>query len=296
VDRMLPYGGLTILCGKQGAMKSLFAMYAARKMTFAFPDGQFLGREIPQDVPVLYIDRENPESTISERSRLSGMIGRSSLFYWGDWCPDETPEPDNIRLLEFAQQYKGYIIFDSLQDWYGDASEIDNTAMVKLMHRFKRLARLGSGVLILHHDAKYGDTGWRGATGIVALSDMAISAAKNKDTGNVELRTLRFRMCADWELDFRVDFNRQGGHHAMDVVKDETVAEAAAEAAYEKKMAEESEQAEVTKLGDAITANPQTTIADLLREGHGPTDTRLKRLAGIAGWHYTVKTKWTKIK
>ncbi len=109
------------------------------------------------DVPVLYIDRENPQEMIGSRLRRMGMVASSNFLYWGDGDPDptkDTPEVTDRRLEEWMKRTGGLIVFDSLQDWYGDAKEIDNTAMVKLMHGFRRLARLGAGVVILHHVAK----------------------------------------------------------------------------------------------------------------------------------------------
>src|SRR5260370_29168150 len=119
--------------------------------------------------------------------------------------------------------------------------------MVKLMHRCKRLARAGAGVLILHHDAKYSESGWRGATGIIALSDMAIAAAKNKEKNLIELRTLRFRMCQDWELDFHIRFEESPPpdsnepHYSITVDRDETAAEAVAQAKAAKQVVEEKQ-------------------------------------------------------
>jgi len=248
VDDMFPYGGLSIYCGKQGGMKSLFALFLAKAVASASDPGitwedeklhrtdssTFLGRRIPHNVPVLYIDRENPEGMVSDRARAMGIIANRRLRYWGDWS-SQTPEIDDPRLMEFARREKGFIIFDSLQDWYGDASEIDNTAMVALMGKFRRLARAGAGVLVLHHQAKYRQGVFRGGTAIVALTDMAFNANKSeRDVNVIELRAERFRMCAEWEIDFQVHWNAGEQHHnqkfyQFEVLRDEAASHAARE-------------------------------------------------------------------
>src|SRR5439155_7742440 len=131
------------------------------------------------------------------------------LFYWGDWAQEPVPAPDDVRLLEFAAR-GGYIIFDSLQQWLEGENENDTTAMVRLMNKFKRLARIGAGVLLLHHnnkdDRKTGKSSFRGSTAIVAVADMAIAITKTDDD-TLQLRAERFRMCAPWEMDFKVNFD-----------------------------------------------------------------------------------------
>ena len=239
VDRMLPYGCVSILCSPQGGQKTTFALSLSRAVTnpIAF-DFKFLGRDImpharrkvgdgayagSPDVPVLYIDRENPKEMIGSRLRRMGMVASSNFLYWGDGDPDptkDTPEVTDRRLEEWMKRTGGLIVFDSLQDWYGDAKEIDNTAMVKLMHGFRRLARLGAGVVILHHVAKATNitdmkTFYRGGTGIVSIPEMAIGLIKDEDSGLLRLGEIRFRMCPTWEMTAKLDWEAEdgrGGH------------------------------------------------------------------------------------
>src|SRR2546425_183010 len=107
--------------------------------------------------------------------------------------------------------------------------------MVHLMQKFKRLARRCAGVLLLHHDAKYGEAGFRGATGIPALTDMSIKVRKEEMDGytHVELREIRFRDCGTWEMDLRVDFaagTKRGlaPYYDVSVTRDDTGPEAKA--------------------------------------------------------------------
>ncbi len=87
---------------------------------------------------------------VSERSRGAAISANASFGYWGEWEPEPLPEPDDPRLLEFVAQGR-FIVFDTLQDWYPpNFNEIDNAKMVELMRKFRRLARMGAGVLMLN--------------------------------------------------------------------------------------------------------------------------------------------------
>lgn len=234
VDRLLPYGCLTMLVGSQGSMKSMFAMYVAQAISGGHRD--FLGRTIISDkekhgVPVLYIDRENPEAEVSNRARYMGIWANANFTYWGDFNKDgQTPEIDDDRLLDWAHKHNLFFIIDSLQDWYGDENENDNSAMVKLLGKFRKLARAGAGVLLLHHKNAGGERA-RGGTSITNLTDMAIKAGKNVDDPNtIELREERFRMCGGWEIDVKAhwdagEMHDSQKHYQLELLRDQLVSE-----------------------------------------------------------------------
>lgn len=322
VDRVLPYGGLSIICGSQGSMKSLLAMFAAQAVS-RVPFGeitvsltergeprlgakhQFLGRSILHGVPVLYVDRENPEGMVSERARRMGILGNRDFIYWGDWS-EQTPELDDPRLMEFARRKKGLIVFDALQDWYGDAKEIDNTAMVKLMGQFRKLARAGAGVLVLHHQDKYKHSGFRGGTAIIALTDMAIAAGKSEaDPDVLELRPERFRMCAGWEMDVRVHWtagerHRHAHYYQLEVLKDELVSNAVAQAKAEEQAKSEAKEIKLQEDAEAVATligqNPRWSARTLERKLNGKVRrSRMESLAKIHGWFWDADSKsWIK--
>jgi hypothetical protein len=108
--------------------------------------------------------------------------------------------------------------------------------MVKLMHGFRRLARAGAGVLILHHVAKTKKSDdnigelledmsalYRGGTGIVSIPEMAIGLVKHDDPEDpsesrslLTLGEIRFRMCPEWQITAAIDWaneehGRRGG-------------------------------------------------------------------------------------
>jgi hypothetical protein len=204
VDRMLPYGGLLLFSGKYGAFKSLWALFMAAGIeagTVVF------GRKVLRKIPVLYVDRENHQQTVGER-RVGIGLPENAVRYWGDWLEDTPiPDLDDPRLAEFAIKEKGVIVFDSLTDWLNGANENDPSAMTDIMRKFRRLARLGAGVILLHHADKY-RAGYRGTTAIPAGVDMALKAAKT-DEGVLQIREEKFRMCKSWEMDVTFDFKGQ---------------------------------------------------------------------------------------
>lgn len=202
IYQLLPHGCYLLITGKFGGTKSLTALNLAKGIEAG---GIILGRKVTGKTPVLYVDRENPRDVIGVRRAKLG-IPDNQIRYWGDWIDGmETPNLDDPRLAEFAVREKGVIIFDSLTDWLEGESENDPSKMTEVSRKFRRLARLGAGVIVLHHDNKNG-AGYRGSTAIPAGSDMAIKMAKNEMTNVIEIRTERFRMCAPWEMDIVYDF------------------------------------------------------------------------------------------
>jgi hypothetical protein len=218
------------MTGKFGGTKSLTALVLAAGIERG---GTVFGRKVTGKTPVLYVDRENPRETIGIR-RASLNIPSDQIRYWGDWIDGmETPNLDDPRLAEFAIREKGVIVFDSLTDWLEGESENDPSKMTEISRKFRRLARLGAGVIVLHHDNKNG-AGYRGSTAIPAGSDMALKMEKNERTGVVEIRTERFRMCESWEMDIVYDFNSSPWTCA--VLKDQS-----AKDGYRKESADETE-------------------------------------------------------
>jgi len=318
IDRLLPFGGLSILCSKQGGNKSLLALLAAKAITGAIqsPDDEhstlafdvsadfaadnhkripfdgttFLGRAVPRPYPVYYIDRENGESEVTRRRLRIGLLARDNLRYWGDWNDwtdprKATPDaPDDPRLLEIAAKEKAFFVFDSLQDWYGEISEIDNSEVVALMNKFKRLARVGAGVLVLHHDAKFGDTGYRGATGFVGVPDMSIGLEKNGDIST--LRAIRFRQCANWLMDFKIHYTPHEDKvrtWSVEVLLDQTESDAIAAAKKEKAEKASKAEADALAVAELIEKDPYISQGDLAR-AMKTSEKRVKRLAGLEGW------------
>jgi hypothetical protein len=346
VDRMLPYEGLAEIAGTQGSAKSLLAMMIGR----AVANGHFTlfqgldpaeppavaGRELWTNVqtnwfepvkgmaikvserprtPVLYLDRENPEAEVNRRREQLGIIGGNDFIYWGAWNKNgEPPEPDDPRLLEWARREKGLIIFDSLQQWYGDANENDNTMMGELMRKFQRLARMCAGVLLLHHYRKEADAA-RGGTVITSIPDMTISLVKEHigDIDVCKLGEIRFRISSKWTMEYHMrwvrnedekpSFGLMPTHWIQVSVKaDDMEAEAI-------RKKDEHEEAVAAFIDKTLSEDPNLTMRAVVDKGREAfTDSRifmgagssplnkLKKRAADAGWSYDKdrEPRWTK--
>lgn len=314
VARMIPYGGQTILCGKKGSTKTLFAQFLTKYLTAPMPK-QFLGRKIEghwasaaeideageisfrsdapiAPVPVLYIDRENSRATVGNRRSKIGILGRNNYYYWGDWLAQDDfsgenypPGPDDPRVLKWAMRTRGFIVFDSLARFMGSLKENDNGDMTTLMTKFQRLARLCAGVLILHHTAKPSQDGpvqkdGRGADAITSVPDMSIYLTKLKDDAGEEihrLEAIRFRDTAEWILDYKMNWNTDGtGNYGIGVVRDELVSEVAKRKGVEKVAVKEQKESEKA----AAKEKAATTLEPLLAEN---PDRSLRELSGATG-------------
>ena len=291
IENMLPYGCLTMLVGSQGSMKTMLAMYAAQAIAGHTPGRTFLGRKVMHGIPVLYIDRENPEAEVSNRARYMGIMGNRNFIYWGDFNKGgQTPEVDDPRLLDWAHQHNLLIVFDSLQDWYGDENENDNSAMVKLLGKYRKLARAGAGVLLLHHKNAAGERA-RGGTSITNLTDMAIKAGKNADDSNIiELREERFRMCGGWEIDLKAHWDAGERHnfqkhYQLELLRDQLTSEVVRS---NKAKQEEKSQAkgdkDKTDTARILDAIKETGLAPATLSGRlSISRDRLNRLVAKAG-------------
>jgi AAA domain/CHC2 zinc finger len=309
VHEIFPYGCLTLLSGKQGSMKSLIALAAAKAITGApmkadtsigfdgngnrteCAKAKFLGRDILHEIPVLYVDSENPQSEVSKRKEMLGILGRRNFYYWGEWEHGDKSVPsavDDPRILAFADA-GGYIMYDSLQDWYGDASEIDNAQMTKLMNKFKHVARRGAGACILHHTPKYGEAGYRGCTAIVAVPDMAIRVSKN-DSGVLEFREERFRMCGGWEIDAKFHFG--SSYYELELKRDESLSAVARRTEIAKRQKEDNDEKDAERVVAEITKTPDagpTAISKHLQPRIG--EPRVEKLAKSKGWVWSKEQK-----
>jgi hypothetical protein len=335
IDRMIPYGCLTVLYGEKGAAKSLFSLFMAKYLSAPMPK-QFLGRQIAGEaavrgwetegeeedftesefcapVPVLYLDRENPRATIGERRGKIGLLARKEFKYWGDWLSQERlsadPEkidpcgPDDPRLLKWAARTRGFIVFDSLQQWYGDLNENSNGEMAQLMNKFKALARRCAGVLILHHMAKPAADGprqkdGRGAGVITSIPEMSMCLEKLDVDGEEILRLGpgRFRCCAPWQLDFKINWNADGnGSYSIwpvsDKLKSELSKQAAGKKAAKKSAKQEKVSEEAEKVGKFVRANPGASARKIAEET-GINRDQVTKLAALADCEKRADGKW----
>ena len=314
IDQFIPYGSITMFAGAGGSMKSWLMMQAAQRIS-SRPDGHdselehvsatslekpdvptFLGRKVMYGVPVLYVDRENQEGEVGRRASMVGILGNSRFHYLCENATQLAPELDDERLAEFAEKEKGLIIFDSLQDWYGQADENNNSQMATIISKMRRLARLGAGVLFIHHLNATGERA-RGGTTITNLTDMAFNVSKNRSTGIITIKEERFRMCGSWEMTVKPNWIRHPGKLAWEVIADK------GEALIQKEQAEENAE-EVAKVRAVIKACPNLAPSSWAGSkrakeilGGSMNTAKILRLTKSDGWAFDPNAedglKWT---
>jgi hypothetical protein len=205
VDKMLLEHGLHLFSGKPGAMKTMLAIMLSR----AVATGEtFMDRaNMSVDIPVVYVDKENPEAEVRRRCRALGLLDLDNFYIWGDWDADNPPPAsmDDPRLIECARRDGAFFIFDSLSSYLNGSEENSSTDMMLLMTKARQLARSCAGVIILHHQAKNGPDASRGSGSILASTDMAFIVKKKDNV--VTVSDERFRMCEGYTVEFEMNFD-----------------------------------------------------------------------------------------
>jgi AAA domain len=182
IEGMLPAGSVTLLSAESCTGKTWVAYGIAGAVAQGKP---FMGLSVTKK-PVLYIDGENPLGVIKTRLASLAIPETPELSLWGGWVQDPVPGPGDPRMEEFAQETQGLIIWDPLVAFQtGDENSARDTRL--FMDHFRKLANLGTTVLVLHHPGK-GPTAqnYRGSSDIKAAVDTAYKLTKVRSTGLLE--------------------------------------------------------------------------------------------------------------
>ena len=193
VDKFLPLGRCTILAGSFGSYKSWLCMDVGVAVASGEP---WAGHAVEQPRPVLYLDKENPTGMVGIRRDLMGVepgvCGRR-FKYWHEEIDLDVPMVNSPEMLKWSADNRGLIIFDTLRRFH-TAKENSNDEMAPVMEGFKKLARAGSAVVLLHHKGKGPDASWRGAEDIVDAVDQAFTVTRDSDLSNqIEVRGIKTR-------------------------------------------------------------------------------------------------------
>jgi hypothetical protein len=130
---------------------------------------------------VLCADGENPLYVVKSRLFDLGVEETADLIIWGGWAVVPPPLPNNPLVVDFARQFKGLIIYDSLIEFH-PGSEQSSTETRAFMRQFRHLANLGATVVVLHHTGKADSSKqYRGSSDIKAVVDTAYLLERNSD-------------------------------------------------------------------------------------------------------------------
>jgi hypothetical protein len=166
--------------------------------------GKFIGRDVHRCDEIIYLDRENPISTIQERMDTVYGEGEEAHRHWGLWCSDEPPLLDSPLLLDFANPGT-LLVFDALIRFHS-ASENNPTEMARVMGYLRRLQSRGATVVVFHHRDKKLEAGYRGTAEIAAGCDLLYSLSKEE--GSLVLRVVKTRIPVDQTVTFKADWDQ----------------------------------------------------------------------------------------
>jgi hypothetical protein len=230
VDGMITVGSVNLFAAESGTGKTWLAYSLGGCVARGVP---FAGHAVKQ-MPVLYIDGENPLGVIKDRLGSLGVPETSDFHIWGGWVLDDPPPgPDDPRVHEFAEKYKGLIIWDSFIEFHpGEESSASETR--QFMKSFRNLANKGATVLILHNAGKAGTSKkYRGSSDIKAAVDTAYTVEKVATLGDGngldKLRVRNFKARYAEGRHFGLQYVLGEGFRSTDEpVKDDFAATAAA--------------------------------------------------------------------
>jgi hypothetical protein len=189
IEPIFAIGNVVLLTAEPGGGKSTIVLSMADAISRGKP---FAGYRTQQR-PVLYLDLENPLSTVVERMDRLGINDGPSLKMWGGWCEEEPPEANCPIVREYvaACAMPPLIVVDSLISFF-KGSENDSAEIRAHMHGYRQLAHLGATVLVLHHTGKADSSKeYRGSSDIKAAVDVAYHLVNLGDPARLSLLRLR---------------------------------------------------------------------------------------------------------
>lgn len=179
VDGLIPENMITLFYAPGGLGKSTLAAQMAQAITDGVP---FLGLSTKK-APVVYLDYENPDSTLVSRLRKIG--GKSPYRVWrSNSDPSPPPLDDPARRDELLSLEPGTVLFIDTLKATNDADENSAREMKPIFDQLKRVRNLGVTIVLLHHTNKGPDGVYRGSSVIVDQSDHCLSLQKVKAPGS----------------------------------------------------------------------------------------------------------------
>jgi len=200
----MPLDSFGMLVAPRGIGKSWFCMFLAHAI--ASGRNQFLGWDINQKFPVLYVDGEMSKADIKERFdniceyKLDNLHLLCSEMLYQDGRPlclddkaDQQAIMDALSALEDKGQRPQLIVFDNLSTLRRGINENDNSEASDLLDWLVQLRHLGYTVLVVHHSGKNGTP--RGASIIEVPMDFILELKKPE--------TSAFKPIGETRFDFR---------------------------------------------------------------------------------------------
>ncbi|MDP8989486.1 MAG: helicase RepA family protein [Acidobacteriota bacterium] len=183
VPEALAEGSITLLTGDSSHGKTTLVFAWMR-------DAIAAGR------PALVLDRDcNPRERVLDRMRRIGLVDGPLLRVWGGWNLSEAPLPDSPEVIAWVKRCERppIVLMDPFLRFLDGGDENSAVDVRATMHRGRRLANLGAGVIVSHHDGK-GESSkdYRGSSDLKASVDQAFHLSNfSLDGTKLDRLTLR---------------------------------------------------------------------------------------------------------
>ena len=190
IDRFLPEGGITMIVGEAGTLKSYISLYIAKILLLGEKlFGQF---ETHRQCKILLVDKENKLPRIQRR--MIGLNSPASPEMWIIQSPSTFILEDK-QWVEYTKNFikeKGIdvVIMDSFIDFF-TGNENSSTDTAQAMNAIRSLSQTAQYIL-LHHDSKpvpkltrTAAQKTRGSSNIIAQVDTQFYFEKSTDNKTI---------------------------------------------------------------------------------------------------------------
>ena len=187
LGQWMPLDSFGMLVAPRGIGKSWFCMFLAHAI--ASGRNRFLGWDINQKFPVLYVDGEMSKADIKERFdslceyKLDNLFLLCSEMLYQDGRPlcldskeDQNAITEALTDLEAKGSRPQLIVLDNLSTLRRGINENDNSEASELIDWLIKLRHLGYTILVVHHSGKNGTP--RGASILEVPMDFILELKK----------------------------------------------------------------------------------------------------------------------
>ena len=180
VRGLIPLKAITLVPAKGGTGKSTVSTQIVDAISKGMP---IWGLETKQ-LPVVYVDFENPYAVIVERIK---KIKASDIDIWHPTHEIKPPRLDSKEYVFYKQlPENATIVIDTLRaSQKGD--ENNSQDMIFVMQRLQELRDSGFTIILLHHTTKYNEKQYKGSTVIYDQSDHILSLYRVKKGHDTEI-------------------------------------------------------------------------------------------------------------
>lgn len=213
VESLIPEGGITMISGKPGVMKSYLSLYISKCISKGEP---LFGVFNVKKENVLYADFENSLSGIRDRASSLEIEDIGLYYLYGRDYPTFKIEnlSDIEGLIKLIKSYEiKFLVFDSFIDIHRSREDVSNDMQV-VFENLRKIVNVGCTILLIHHHRKGNGSSLeeaRGSGGILAALDAHFTLTKNtEDRHKLIVKQVKNRYEEELK-DFEIQFITEDG-------------------------------------------------------------------------------------